>query len=67
MMRLVLIAAILSLLAIIVSPTYSAAPDWENPKLFDQNKEEPHATFELVTGAGQLGYVQRGPNNPPSC
>ncbi len=25
--------------------TQDSIPDWENPKMFNQNKEEPHATF----------------------
>jgi len=36
---------ILSIFLTITSALHSQTPDWENPLMFDQNKEAPHATF----------------------
>jgi beta-galactosidase len=39
------IIIILGLLNMGLQSGYSAAPDWENPKMFNQNKEAPYATL----------------------
>ncbi len=41
---------LVSLLFLFTNPiSAQGVPDWENPKMFNQNKEEPHATMMLFT------------------
>ncbi len=43
-MKFILITVVATILAL-TSITHAQTPDWENPAMFDQNKEKPHATL----------------------